>query len=473
MMHCIYTCLFILLTGLSFGQENLFEKYYPGVGTGVRYMIETSDKDIIMVGHNNILPLKMSVIAVDSLGNYKWHKWLGGDYENRAGGIIQTSDGHLTIIGGTVITDQNIPRVFLLTKLSTDGDLIWQKQFGEENYYTPLNMIEVEHGNLLIVGSNSDGTGNYSVVKTDSLGQILWEIWEITPEHDSYSEAALDKEGNYLVMGTWSEAFGKRQYLLTKLSPSGDTIWSNTYGTETVEFSEKMILDDQGDILIAGTINYQSTEKANTTFLKVSTDGDSLWHSFYPDDENLYSRPYAGIVKLEGDTLVIPTILERPDSTRSIHLSYFDLDGSLLQNKDLGFYTEDYLLRVFKRDKNKRFLMSGFASEIDSCQGSCPFLFRLSPQGSLVPVFEPGFDFDVDLLIYPNPSKGQFNYEIAERSDLLQEIAIYDVQGRNLLQFSRSDSQGSLDVSMLDHGIYYAVFRFKSGLEVVEKLILI
>ena len=75
------------------------------------------------------------VIKLNPLGELEWSRYFGGTYSDTAYGAAQTQNGNYLIIGSSDSNDVDINNNkgsydFWTIKLSSSGDLIWEKSFG-------------------------------------------------------------------------------------------------------------------------------------------------------------------------------------------------------------------------------------------------------------------------------------------------------------------------------------------------------
>jgi hypothetical protein len=85
----------------------------------------------------------------------------------------------------------------------------------------------------IIVGSDHEGTGNnwnVYLIKTDSIGNILWTKTYSTPEMDHGGFVQQTVDSGYIVVGyTISYNLSDTDIFLLKTNSSGDTLWSKRY----------------------------------------------------------------------------------------------------------------------------------------------------------------------------------------------------------------------------------------------------
>jgi len=128
--------------------------------------------DLISGGNSDVY-----VVKTDSMGNETWSRQYGGDDQESAGDVQQTSDGGFIIVGNARsygADDKKEPDVYLI-RLDTEGQEIWMKTFGGTEYDYGYGVIQTSDGGYVICGkTQSFGDANYDLllIKTDEQGNV-------------------------------------------------------------------------------------------------------------------------------------------------------------------------------------------------------------------------------------------------------------------------------------------------------------
>jgi hypothetical protein len=151
---------------------------------------------------------RIVLTAIDDNGNQIWWKTYGEDfhdyYAGNLGGCIKTSDNGFVVSGSIMDSIRNIG---LLIKFDQNGDSLWSRIYGDTaslNYSsTILNIcVQLPDNGYLITGHRyvSGDDADLLVIRTDSLGTILWErtYGSLHIIEDGYSIAQLP-EGKFLI----------------------------------------------------------------------------------------------------------------------------------------------------------------------------------------------------------------------------------------------------------------------------------
>jgi len=157
-----------------------WQKTYGGNGTDlVNAMIKTADGGYLLGGYTDSNDGNVSgnhgdydawIVKLDSDGNLKWQKCLGGTGEDGAESVSQTSDGEYMIAGYTSSNNGDVSGNHgdydaWIVKLDSDGNLKWQKCLGGTSDDDAKSVIQVADNTYMITGytnsNNGDVSGNH------------------------------------------------------------------------------------------------------------------------------------------------------------------------------------------------------------------------------------------------------------------------------------------------------------------------
>lgn len=222
------------------------------------------------------------VIKLNSFGNVQWQKCIGGAGNDNGNDIIFTTDGGYIIAGDTDSNDGDVTGNHgpgsgsgyfdaWLVKLSSTGTIQWQKCYGGNANESAQEVKQTSDGGYIFCGytnlSNGDVTGfhggsgfDFWVVKTSSTGTIQWQKCLGGSGDDQSRSIVLTNDGGYIVTG-YTVSFngditlnnGFTDIWLVKLSSTGVIQWQKCYGGSGSETSDKIITTSDGGYLISGS----------------------------------------------------------------------------------------------------------------------------------------------------------------------------------------------------------------------------
>jgi hypothetical protein len=159
--------------------DTLWTKFYGGTDVEVAYAGEqVTGGGYIIAGRTNSYGNGASdfyLIKTNGSGDLLWDKTFGGDLDDRAFSMTQTSDGGF-IVGGYTASFNVGYFDFYMVRTNSGGDTLWTKTYGAEWQEEIYDIKESSDGGFAAVGyTHSYGAGtnpNIYFVKTDAQGLI-------------------------------------------------------------------------------------------------------------------------------------------------------------------------------------------------------------------------------------------------------------------------------------------------------------
>jgi len=113
------------------------------------------------------------------------------------------------------------------------------------------------------------------LVKTDSLGEILWTRTYGGTDYDYSWSVKQSSDGGYIIIGT-TESFGagSADVYLIKTNSSGDTLWTGTYGGTGYDEGWSVQETSDGGYIITGFFDAVGED---VILIKTDSLGDTLW----------------------------------------------------------------------------------------------------------------------------------------------------------------------------------------------------
>ena len=166
----------------------------------------------------------MWVVKLDATGNMTWQNSYGGSGEDIANSIDLTSDGGYIVAGSTASHDglvtgnHNVAyekKDFWLVKINSAGTLTWQKCLGGNGDDFAYSVQQTTDGGYIVGGTvgptdtnGVDVTGyhgnagsDYWMVKTDATGNITWERALGGHGLEDGRTVAETSDGGYIMVG--------------------------------------------------------------------------------------------------------------------------------------------------------------------------------------------------------------------------------------------------------------------------------
>ncbi len=420
---------------------------------------------------------KVFLVEFDTLGNELWRNEfdIPGYYRTEVMDASPIDSTSYMLIANARDSTGNVDN--LLIKINETGDTIWTKINKDTNFQSYVKIIKLTDDSTFIIGGNINNSNNNNyqnivLQKVDFTGNIIWQKeYNFSPYFSSCKDLIAISDKGFLICGyRWNVAAEKRDVLLIRTDSLGNLLWQRTYGGNYKDWAGAVIASKEGGFLIEGS---KQTKKGFTTFtdeykgwlIKVDSIGNVEWDSIYGPD-NIYFRgdfgyalhqlsdssyicvggvdgayhgaggDLAWVVKTDRFGNIIWQHTYTRDSTK--HHYFYDLQPTA----DRGFI-------ACGSTWNDSTWQDGWIVKLDSM--GCPYGSGCGATG-LVVLPAPQKE---NLFIYPNPSSGIIQISL---SPVQGEATcrLYNAVGQTVLeqQIPAGTGRLSLDISTLPRGWY-------------------
>jgi hypothetical protein len=420
------------------------------IQTGLSGSLQLRDSTYLLVGKQNN-PDRCFFLEMDRNFDTLVHTTFNynGDITS-AFTCTPSRDGGTLIAGETFIKhpiDSIRRRGILLTKLNSQGLVLWMKSFeapqtiGNYIMQNGASVIEMANGSIIVSGGRfnawSEDDADRVVLKTDSTGNLLWEL---IVGDSQFAERGSDlipmTDSTFMLTTAWGMGYKLFQANLQSYSESsfheidldGNILWSKQYKNRGYKNSiGNGIAVTDSTYLITGSF-YDGTASpklgAVTAYVyALDKNGDSLWY-----------REYAART-LPSDLNILFDIAPYPDK------------GFVAAGRLLPSALSDYAPWIVRADK--------FGCVVQGCQS-------ISITENVI-LLE-GLD------IYPNPSSGSFYLDFEAWSFSELKLTLFNMQGQKVKEIPINAPQQKVEVFDLAPSMYHLELRDGSILVAQEKL---
>lgn len=260
----------------------ILEKQYGGDSLDFAVQVSgTAEGDYLILGRSNSYGLGLTdayLLKVDKQGNKIWDDNYGGANFDDAYAMAPTNDGGYFIIGSTLSFGAGGMDMMLI-KTDGQGRQQFFKTFGDLYYDKGFFITEAEDGNYLIGGYKTKiatQDKDMALVKVDVSGEaILSKTYG--GDTTDIANGVLVMDDGYLVYGKQAITEGNEDIFLVKTDFNGDQLWQKTYGGEGVEELKEIIETTDGNLLGCGySGSYYDNRNNDLYLLKMDRSGDTL-----------------------------------------------------------------------------------------------------------------------------------------------------------------------------------------------------
>lgn len=201
-----------------------WNRTYGGTGSDRSFSVgQTIDGGYILAGETDSFGsgnFDFWLLKTDPAGIQLWVRTYGGANLDVARSVKQTSDGGYIMAGWTDLSGVE-GHDCLLVKTDSHGDLEWNRTYGYELDDEAYCIQMTSDGGYIIAGgsTNSSGLGGWDfwLVKTDAVGNTLWDLTNGESSDDLLYSVQQTSDGGYIVAGsTESYGAGREDFWLAK-----------------------------------------------------------------------------------------------------------------------------------------------------------------------------------------------------------------------------------------------------------------
>jgi hypothetical protein len=199
--------------------------------------------------------------------------------------------------------------------------------FGEFN--VGQSVVSSADGGYVFLGSTGGWgavNGDMALVKTDSLGNSLWEhIYgnEFTEQGISVKRIS---NGGFVLAGITNEGVaGDYNIRVVQVDSMGEEVWSKTFGGSAWEIVVEVIVVSDGGFAIAATTYEEPFESGTFYLIKIDSLGNVVWENKFPNGS---SNSVGGIDELADGSIYL--------GGRGIQIGHSDYDMLLVKYSSTG-----------------------------------------------------------------------------------------------------------------------------------------
>jgi hypothetical protein len=213
----------------------------------------------------------------------RWSQTYGGTNWDSAYSVIQTTDGGYGILGETLLTEGD--NDFWFVKTDTIGNMLWNRTYGGAGDDRGRSVVQTVDGGYVLVGETSSfgaGKGDFWLIKTDASGDVLWNKTYGGFDDDAANSVIQDSDGGYALAGyTGSFSTGIFGFWLIRIDMSGNVLWNKTYGGTEYDEAYSLVQTKDGGFALAGYTYSFGAGYADFWLVRTDASGDVLWNKTY------------------------------------------------------------------------------------------------------------------------------------------------------------------------------------------------
>ncbi len=460
-------------------------------------VVQTSDSAYVIVG-TNTESRRMSALKLNKYGDTLWSyvRDLGEPYACAFSAALETKDGHFIIVGQGTDTSTLYQNAVVVKLNKATGDTIWFRQSGLPK--TGLTYIDIEQtsdNGLILCGMRAerDSLGwlysDVYLVKRNSIGVIQWERSYDINTQDIVRSIEIASDGGFMLFGSSRNDFtGEESMFLIKTDSLGELLWQNTYGGPYSDWGLAITKLQDGNFLLAGGTSLNSNDASASLLIKIDPEGNIIWQKKYFGEFN--QQEFSSVKQLATGEIVVcgSTKGDADVSFFGILKVLNETDGSIIWEKQYQFYnmvnTDQYFYSM-DLCSDGGFILAGMARNLNpEGPGNSMWVVKTDCMGNdsiwdnaACPIKTDTPDTVIPFNLYPNPSTGAVtvDYFIPQNAEN-QSISFYDATGKlvqKVVFTGEGQIQLNIDCSGFSNGVYQCVLVSDGEVLQQGKLVLI
>ncbi len=468
----VFLILLFLVTQVATAQI-MFQKHYGGIADdyGCR-VLQTDDGGYMVAAITETYGAGLRdifLVRTNELGDTVWTKTIGGTGEEQPNAMKATNDNNYIIAGSTTSYGAGNSDVYLL-KVNQNGDTIWTKTYGGNLDDQAYDVIQTSDSGYLVVGSTMSFTSGFCsvyAIKTDENGDTLWtKTYEKNISNTGVSIIQTNDSGFFIAGVTLIPGnISSTDCYFIKTNAFGDTLWTKTYGGNDYDGAFQ-VYNAGGGIIISGTTKSYGAG-GNDIFLgKFNYNGDEIWMKTYGGIGN----DYGGMFSPTNDNGYIITGYTESfgAGNQDMYLIKTDNNGDTLWTRTFGKSGDEWGGCV-KQTSDNGYIISGNTNSYGN--GYDVYLVKTNSAG--MSGFQQIIRPNAACNVFPNPNNGVFTIQL-DKAYSNVSINVSDLNGR--IVYSKKGLFDQLNTEHIElpdvsEGLYFVHLSSKN-INAVKKIII-
>jgi len=320
---------------------------------------QTSDSGYIVVGYTESATGKKDVylIKIDAYGDEVWEKTFGEkDYYDVGDSVQQTSDGGYIVAGRKSWYGAGSADVYLI-KVDVNGSKVWEKTFGGREYHAKNSVQQTSDGGYIIAGERSS---DVCLIKTDANGSKVWEKTFGEPSPDKVNSVQQTSDDGYIIAGAttpFAGGAGAHDVYLIKTDVNGSEVWEKTFGGGNADEGASVQQTSDGGYVIAGMTYSYGSGKSDVYLIKTDSNGNKVWEKTFGgsgEDVGTSIRQTS-----DGGYIVVGWTDSYGAGKDDVYLIKTDTSGNKVWEKTFGGSGEDDWGRSVQQTSDGGYIIAG------------------------------------------------------------------------------------------------------------------
>ncbi len=423
-------------------------------------------------------------------GTLEWTRVFGGSEDEAFFNFIApTSDGGYIFTGTSESSDGVIGGNYggfdiWVAKLSSEGEIEWQQNYGGSEDDGPYSIAETSDGGYIISGtsqssdvdvSNNYGGWDYWLLKLSNEGEIEWERNYGGTGDDIFPFLEFTDDGGYLISGISdsddvdvTNNYGNNDIWIIKITSEGEIEWEKNYGGSGNELTSFIKQTNDGGYILTSTTNSIDGDIGNNIgghdlwVAKLTIEGEIEWEQNYGGTESerwfgFVQQTFDGGFILGSSTFSSDGDVSENNGEEDYWLVKLSNIGEIEWEQSYGGSGHERMFSMCPQTSDGGFILSGSTDssdgDVSNNNGAHDFwVVKIGSETSPVLNYETTERID----LYPNPTGGTLKIE-KKYLALNSTFEIYNSLG-SLVEYGELKN-GNVELATLNSGTYSIIIK--------------
>jgi hypothetical protein len=221
------------------------------------------------------------------------NKTFGGAASDEGWDVIETNGGYVAI-GYTGSFTSDYTRQVYIVKTDPIGNKLWEKAIGDSGNDYGVTIKPTSDGGFIIAGwTDSYGRGDdVLLLKTDANGNKQWSTAFGGALEDRGMGVVQTNDGGYAICGwTYSAGTADRAIWLIKTNTTGSMTWNETFGGSDSDYGYGLVQSRDGGLVFTGAVASSPTiGDRDVALIKTDANGKQLFYKTYGGAKSDYGQ---------------------------------------------------------------------------------------------------------------------------------------------------------------------------------------
>ncbi len=282
-----------------------------------------------------MLKLLVIYMVISQGPDTAWTKTFGGANIDNSWSVKEDSEHNFIIAGWTMSYGAGIFDGYVI-KTDSMGNMLWHKTFGGALNDVFFDVETTTDGGYIFAGytrSYGSGEADFYVIKTDIDGNQIWSKTYGGANSEYAYSIKETQDGGYIIVG-YSNSFAPYyDVYIIKTYSNGDIVWTKTIGGDFEDYGRDVIEVSDGYVLCGYTQSFGSGND-DLYIVKINLNGDSLWAKFYGGTD--YDAGYSIVENSNNELIITGYTHSYGAGFEDVYLVKTDSYGNIIWQKEYG-----------------------------------------------------------------------------------------------------------------------------------------